>query len=222
MGLNYHSTVNQRILSKLVRREVYCSQTPLVDWIYRNHFEDVEFTNRYIDKTEEIKEIKEQKEEKEWELEDLQGDFTMLECDVEWSEEELEEAEKELKENPYWKTYCQVLTAMYTQEHFNKEYKKTEEKITLLEEELADLEDELHELKIQNGEINEVYEWWLVTPFFESRLKGYGEVFMEFEGETWWGRGCSGQAIYLDTVIGSIGEDMEILEGQRNHKYWID
>lgn len=222
MKFNYHSTENQRVLSKLVQREVLHNQTPLVDWLRRNHFEDVEFTNLYIDKTEEIKELVEQRDEKDWELEDLQETLATLECDVEQSEEELEEAEEELKEKSYWKSCCQVLTAMYTQKYLNKEYKKTEEKIAFLEEELKSLEDELDDLRFRDGEINPVYEWWLVTPFFESRLKDYGETFMEFEGETWWGRGCSGQAVLLDTVIGSIGEDMEILEGQRNHKYWTD
>jgi hypothetical protein len=55
-----------------------------------------------------------------------------------------------------------------------------------------------------------------------EKLKRYGEVFVEIFGEIWWGRTCTGQAILLDYVIGRIGEDMDILEGQENHKFWRD
>ena len=53
-----------------------------------------------------------------------------------------------------------------------------------------------------NGE--EVLEWWLVTPWLAERLKREGEIIIESLDCRWWGRTTSGQAIYMDSVIGEI------------------
>jgi hypothetical protein len=63
----------------------------------------------------------------------------------------------------------------------------------------------------------EIYEHWIVTDWFGAKLEAHGErVLSDFFGLTIWCRGCSGQAIKMDHVIGQIAENMEILEGQRN------
>jgi len=70
-------------------------------------------------------------------------------------------------------------------------------------------------------EMAEVYEWWIVTDWFANKLKAKGEIILEdFFNLTIWGRQGTGQAILLDWVVGSIAEDMEILEGQVNE--WRD
>ena len=51
---------------------------------------------------------------------------------------------------------------------------------------------------------NEIMEWWLVTPSFARLLKAEGEYILEILDCYWWGRTCSGQAIYLDSVIVDI------------------
>lgn len=69
----------------------------------------------------------------------------------------------------------------------------------------------------------EVFEWWIVTGWFARILEEHGEfVVTDFMGLTLWGRQCTGQSISLDGVIDKIANDMEILVGQKNHKYWSD
>lgn len=72
-------------------------------------------------------------------------------------------------------------------------------------------EDEYENL---DTEPDEIYEWWIVTPWFGEKLKDAGEVVLERYGGWIWGRCCSGQAISLDNVISEICCGMEILEGQ--------
>ena len=72
-------------------------------------------------------------------------------------------------------------------------------------------------------EYDEVLEHWIVSDWLADELAERGEAVAEdFFGLTIWGRTTSGQAILLDSVIEEIGRDMGILEGQENHKYWLD
>ena len=58
---------------------------------------------------------------------------------------------------------------------------------------------------IYNAIFNEdILEWWLVTAPFARMLKTEGEYIIEALDCYWWGRTCSGQAIYLDSVISDI------------------
>jgi len=61
---------------------------------------------------------------------------------------------------------------------------------------------------------NEAYEHWIVSDYLARKLETHGHITGEFMGMTIWGRQTSGQAILLDSVISSICEEMEILEGQ--------
>jgi len=60
----------------------------------------------------------------------------------------------------------------------------------------------------------EAYEFWSVTPFLADKLSERGEMVEDIMGFTVWGRRTTGQAILLDHVISLIAEDMKILEGQ--------
>lgn len=93
-------------------------------------------------------------------------------------------------------------------------------KIGILNSSIKNLEDIVSQLEEEHGTHKEPLEWWLCTRYFTDKLEAKGEAILELFGERWWGRTCSGQAIILDYVIGSIGEDMQILEGQINHKFW--
>lgn len=55
-------------------------------------------------------------------------------------------------------------------------------------------------------EPNEAYEWWVVTGYMLEKLKKLDEIVLESNelGESWWGRGCTGQAIYMDYTIQQI------------------
>ena len=56
--------------------------------------------------------------------------------------------------------------------------------------------------------VDDVMEWWLVTPWLAERLKEQGEIIIDKLGCRWWGRLTSGQAIYMDGVIQEIcGQD---------------
>lgn len=67
-----------------------------------------------------------------------------------------------------------------------------------------------------NEEIREIYEYWFVTNWLAERLKARGEVIINlYADRPIWGRCATGQAIYLDGVIGKIAESQKILEGQK-------
>lgn len=69
----------------------------------------------------------------------------------------------------------------------------------------------------------EALEHYIVTRWFANKLEEKGEMIIkDFMGFDIWGRQCSGQAILLDSVISEIASDMLILEGQENHKHWIE
>ena len=63
-------------------------------------------------------------------------------------------------------------------------------------------------------EQQEIYEYWIVTPWLGEKLMDKGEPVLKRSGGWIWGRTCTGQAILLDSVISSICYDMGILEGQ--------
>ena len=76
--------------------------------------------------------------------------------------------------------------------------------------ELIRVDDSLWD-KIENSnELDEVLEWWLVTPYMAELLKEKGEVILADYDCYWWGRQTSGQAICMDWVIQRIAEDMSI------------
>lgn len=64
-------------------------------------------------------------------------------------------------------------------------------------------------------EMQEVYEYWFVSKFLAEKLEEKGEVIIKEFNHPIWGRCTTGQAIFLDGVMGNIGEEMEILDGQK-------
>lgn len=78
-------------------------------------------------------------------------------------------------------------------------------------------EEAVEELGIDKYEYErEVFEHWIVSDFLARQLKAKGETVGDLFGMTIWGRGCTGQAIAMDSVIEGIARDMEILYGQRH------
>jgi hypothetical protein len=51
---------------------------------------------------------------------------------------------------------------------------------------------------------SDIMEWWLITPTLARWLRRENEFVLEDLGCFWWGRQCSGQAIYMDSVISDI------------------
>jgi hypothetical protein len=60
----------------------------------------------------------------------------------------------------------------------------------------------------------EAYEHWAVTSWFKARLAERGEITGDLLDFDVWGRTCTGQAISMDYVIASIAAEMQILDGQ--------
>jgi hypothetical protein len=70
--------------------------------------------------------------------------------------------------------------------------------------------DERETLGQEHGfepEPHEIYEWWGVTPYLAQRLSGIGQPILDNDFGTWWGRTCTGQAIYIDHVIARLLRD---------------
>ena len=57
---------------------------------------------------------------------------------------------------------------------------------------------------IRNLDDTDILEWWLVTHWLAELLIENGESVLSEYGNNWWGRTCSGQAIYMDSVIADI------------------
>lgn len=57
-------------------------------------------------------------------------------------------------------------------------------------------------------EPQEIYEWWLVSPWFGKKLLMEGEPVLDNDYGIWWGRCTTGQAITMDYVIQNIYDDI--------------
>lgn len=71
--------------------------------------------------------------------------------------------------------------------------------------------DELSELIGQEddeGNMPEVYEYYIVTSWLAEKLKARGELVAEFFNLVIWGRQTSGQLIYMDAVIDDIAREL--------------
>ena len=55
-----------------------------------------------------------------------------------------------------------------------------------------------------NQEPREIFEWWLVSPWFGKRLLIEGEPIIDNDYGIWWGRCTTGQAISMDDIIERI------------------
>jgi hypothetical protein len=58
-----------------------------------------------------------------------------------------------------------------------------------------------------NAEPAEIYEWWEVGDWLAERLACEGECVIRNGLGDWWGRCCTGQAAYLDSVIQRLGAE---------------
>ena len=75
--------------------------------------------------------------------------------------------------------------------------------------ELLRVNESLWDTIANTEKYDEVFEWWLVTPYIAELLKGNGEVILADYDCYWWGRTTAGQALYMDYVIQKIAEQTE-------------
>ena len=74
-------------------------------------------------------------------------------------------------------------------------------------------EDEYSNLDTRPAEI---YEWWAVSKWFGEKLAEQGCVIIDSWGKSYWGRTTTGQSISLDGCIARIAKKMGILEGMEH------
>ena len=75
--------------------------------------------------------------------------------------------------------------------------------------ELLRVNESLWDTIANTEEYDEVFEWWLVTPYMAELLKENGEVIFSDYDCYWWGRTTTGQALYMDWVIQEIARQTE-------------
>ena len=74
---------------------------------------------------------------------------------------------------------------------------------------ILEIEDEIDDLRREEDEPQEIYEWWSVSSYLVKKLEEWGEpVIPDYN---LWGRTCTGQAIFLDSVIGYICKEAKLL-----------
>ncbi len=71
---------------------------------------------------------------------------------------------------------------------------------------LSDWRDAANECASDNP--SEAYEWWHVSPWLVSKLRGLGEIVIDNEFGQWWGRGGTGQSILADGILQAIARNL--------------
>ena len=72
---------------------------------------------------------------------------------------------------------------------------------TIKSEYNVNTKEEIQEIRDNGEDQQEVFEHWLCSDWLIERLKEQNEPILETDLETWWGRTCTGQSIYLDHNI---------------------
>lgn len=81
----------------------------------------------------------------------------------------------------------------------------------LLKKEVLEYDDiiNLEETNEEGDNVaKEIFEWWLVSDWLLEKLEAQGELILESDYGSWWGRCCTGQAIMLDSIIEHIYDEM--------------
>ena len=59
-----------------------------------------------------------------------------------------------------------------------------------------------------NQEPQEIFEWWLVSPWLSKKLQLEGQPILDNDYGVWWGRCATGQAISMDYIVQQIYDDL--------------
>lgn len=192
------SAKNQRILDKLVSREVYCCMTSEMEYMLGRVETDTEEDDNPFDES------------------DLENTWVHhcphCGCDEEFETIEVGDIpDEELKTED--DTYeCPVCGMEYTEAADAKECCGEDTEVhrcscgkILSDDEYAD--------SLRPAEI---YEWWAVSRWFGEKLREQGCVVIDAWGKSYWGRCATGQSITLDGCITNIAKEMQILDGMEN------
>lgn len=75
-----------------------------------------------------------------------------------------------------------------------------------LEETASNLSRDREVLDVAEGQVREVYEWWLVPYWFSVKLEDAGEVVLRLFGNSWWGITSYEEGKDRDSVLRRIME----------------
>jgi hypothetical protein len=129
-------------------------------------------------------------------------------------DEKIEEIESKIEELEEIKDYYFHKIEMFRyrdNEYFSifvKKHETAQKFLDIFQGKIETLED------MEFNQIQEIYEYWIVSDFLAGKLEEQGEIIIENYGLTIWGRQTTGQAILLDSCISQVCYDMEILENQ--------
>lgn len=88
-------------------------------------------------------------------------------------------------------------------EAFNERYDAWDKKNDEFNDRIAELEDRISDLEDEQSEMPDVFEWYAVSDWLANSLYELGEVVIR-GWHNYWGRGCSGQAVYMDGVMSRL------------------
>lgn len=213
-GVRYddYSVNNQRIIDKLIEREVYCCMTSEVEYMLSkvfdydndNPFDESDYEKMMVlccsecDSSYGFEQIK---------VADLKDDEFQEDMGLNEKNNELEDGylcpvcgcwHKTVDEA---RSCCEEDAILYKCKNCGKIFSESEY------DELATKPEE-------------IYEWWAVSKWFGEKLKEQGCVVLDSWGKSYWGRCVTGQAISLDECVVNIAKSMGILEGM-NYEWTV-
>lgn len=187
-NIDYDSPINQKIKGKLVSREVYACISDMADHLFDYDGEKYasfdEFSNMWLRRCPECGEV------------DCYEEIDLDEIDIEHAEDGF---------------LCPICGCAHEDEEDARlccwQPSNTNPVVKCTCGHIC-YEDDMDEEPV------EIYEYWIVSPWFGERLRNHGCVVLERWGGWIWGRQATGQAILLDNVVSEIAEEMKILDGQ--------
>ena len=78
----------------------------------------------------------------------------------------------------------------------------------LLEVGFFEFDEIVNHYNEKEDEYVDIFEWWVVDGALLKNLEERGQPVLHTEHGDWWGRTCTGQAIYMDMVIGEIYDNL--------------
>lgn len=211
-GVKYSefSAGNQRIVDKLLNREVYCCMTAEMEYMlskvcdYRND-DDWKSGNSFVENPFTEDDI--------WDT--YRRQCSKCESNIGFTKMRLSELKDEdfplTEENTY---ECPICGREYTELSETRECCPSNTTVYKCQECGAVFSEDDY-LFLTPTPIT-IYEWWAVSKWFGEKLKELGCVVIDSYGKAYWGRESTGQALSLDGCIIKVAYDMKILEGMEN------
>ena len=196
-GITYdtYSPKNQRIVDKLVAREVYCCMTSEMEYMLSKTYRD---------------------EDNPFDEDDLAVTFVLFcpKCKstygmerkmaIQLSDEDLEREEGWNDEVGY---LCPICGSWF------ETAQEAKECCGLFDIYKCHECGAVHDADDVGSKQEDIYEWWAVSRWFGEKLQRQGCVVIEAYGKSYWGRTTTGQSISLDGCVVNIAKGMGILEG---------